>query len=109
MPLTYPFVVLVKAFKEMFHPVAKRLECSRSQFAPNVRNLTIEQRTRDLVQFTAHSYFTSKSLGRKGTQTRLLNKDHLQVMVATDITFKIPTLFSDKNRISPDQINTCQI
>ena len=58
-------IVLVQSLKEVFHPVAKRLECSRSQFAPNVRELTVEQRTRNFIQFTAHSHFASEGLGRK--------------------------------------------
>ena len=62
---THPFVILVQAFEEMFHPVAKRLESRWSQLAPNVRNLTVEQRTRNFVQFTTHSHFTCKGLRKK--------------------------------------------
>lgn len=58
-------VVLVQSLKEVFHPVAKRLECGRSQFAPNVRELTVEQRTRNFIQFTAHSHFASEGLRRQ--------------------------------------------
>ena len=66
---TNPFVVLMKSPKKVFHPVAERLKCGRSQLAPNVGELTIKKRPRDFIQFTAHSNFAGKSLGRRTTDS----------------------------------------
>ena len=63
--VTYPSVVLRVSPLEVYHPVPQGLESGRSQPAPNLRDLTIEQGTRHIVQFVTHAHLTSQGLGNE--------------------------------------------
>ena len=62
--ISHPELVLLKSTRKMQHPVSKRLQCVRSKPLPDARNLSIEETAADVIQFIAHSDFSSKRLYR---------------------------------------------
>lgn len=58
----YPSGVLSETLLEMQHPVAKTFEGVRGQTAPDIGDLAVEERPRDVVKLAAHTHFTFQSL-----------------------------------------------
>lgn len=60
--VTYPSLVLFKTFIKVHHPISQRLKCVWSKASPDGGNHSIEQWPGYVIQFTAHTHFSCKSL-----------------------------------------------